>query len=62
MVNVNASCLSGWTPLMTACDEGHRNVAKLLLAHNADRSMRLSDGRTAFDLLPAGQEVTSLYS
>lgn len=59
---MNASCSSGWTPLMTACDENHEGVVKLLLAHRADQSMRLADGRTAFDLLPGDQEVSALYS
>lgn len=64
--DVNAACHSGWTPLMTAADEGHHEVIKLLIAHRADKSMRLGDGRTAAALFrgnsPLDQQVKLLLT
>jgi ankyrin repeat protein len=45
--NVDAACESGWTALITACDEGHADVVKCLLRHGANQSTALADGRTA---------------
>ncbi len=38
---------TGWTPLMIASAEGHTDVVKLLLSHNADPNIQNSFGRTA---------------
>jgi ankyrin repeat protein len=63
--DVNAACFNGWTPLMTACDEGHSDVVRLLFAHKADLGMRLEDGRTAYSFaesLPSDHEIKQLLT
>ena len=46
--------LEGKTPLHVACENGHENVARLLISHLPSREEILrvtGDGRTAFDIL-----------
>jgi ankyrin repeat protein len=45
-VNVQGT-LEGFTPLMTAAAEGQVEVVRLLLDHDADRSLKDTDGDTA---------------
>jgi ankyrin repeat protein len=50
---------------MTACDEGHSDVVRLLFAHKADLGMRLEDGRTAYSFaesLPSDHEIKQLLT
>mmetsp|Transcript_1899 Transcript_1899/g.5555 ORF Transcript_1899/g.5555 Transcript_1899/m.5555 type:complete len:87 (-) Transcript_1899:144-404(-) len=44
--NVDAQNLGGMTPLWGAAQDGHLEVARLLLGHNADVNAADSEGRT----------------
>lgn len=46
---VNERQSGGFTPLMSAAQNGDTEVARLLLAHGADRSLRDDEGRSAAD-------------
>src|SRR4051812_46665840 len=44
--DVDKASVIDWTPLMVAAREGHEKAIKLLLAHKANTSLKLADGRT----------------
>ena len=51
--NVNALTTDGRTSLMSACKEGHLEVARLLLAHQASKATVNRYGHIAYDHTPA---------
>ena len=50
MVDINYQDSDGFTALMVATDAGNIPMVKLLLENGADRSLKDSEGRTAFDM------------
>ena len=40
----------GWTPLMAAAEQGHVELAKLLIKHNAQVNVKDKNGKTALDV------------
>lgn len=46
-IPVNSSCCHGWTALMIAAAEGHREVVQYLLSKGANPNLRNRHGRTA---------------
>lgn len=45
--DVNTKDSAGWTPLMIACDNGHSDLAALLIHHDADIHAKDNKGKTA---------------
>ena len=48
--SVNTASRPGWTPLMAAAWEGHKDVVELLLTHGANSQVTNSQGQTALSL------------
>ncbi|CAM9905342.1 unnamed protein product, partial [Ectocarpus sp. 12 AP-2014] len=51
----------GSTPLHAACKRGHADVARLLLRWGADETIVDNRGRTAYQRLPAIDNVVEEY-
>jgi ankyrin repeat protein len=50
-LNVNyATHHSNWTPLMSAVSNGHFEIAHLLLANGADKTIQTKNYRTVLDM------------
>ncbi|KAJ8946303.1 hypothetical protein NQ318_004192 [Aromia moschata] len=50
-IDVNAqNSVNGWTALHWACKRGNEEVAKLLVSHGADKSIKTFKGETPIDL------------
>lgn len=47
-----------WTPLMWAMTNRHKEIAKILLDHNASPTIKSSSGRTAFDFASPNSEMS----
>jgi ankyrin repeat protein len=47
-----------WSALMWAMTNRHKGIAKTLLDHGASSEIRSSSGRTAFDFVPPGSEIS----
>ncbi|MDN5214284.1 ankyrin repeat domain-containing protein [Fulvivirgaceae bacterium BMA12] len=59
---VNASQMAGITPLHSAAHNGQMPMVELLLAHNADRSLKTNEGKSPADLaLEGGFDNISKY-
>lgn len=59
-VDIDAADRDG-TPLMRACFEGHVAVAKLLLQHGADPTLRHTMGQTALDMAGSNVQIAELF-
>lgn len=55
--NINDATSKKWTPLMAAALKGNVDVVKLLLKKGADKSLKNSDGKTAFDIATANKVI-----
>jgi ankyrin repeat protein len=53
--DVNAQQEGGFTPLMSAAQNGNAELTKLLLTHGADRNVETDDGKTAHDFAIEGK-------
>jgi cytohesin len=56
--DVNAKGMTGWTPLLLAAWQGHKEVAELLIAKGADLNAKRYDNTTPLELAVSGNHIT----
>ena len=50
-INLEARSRGGWTAMVHAAVNGHRNLVRLLLDHGAEPAVLVNSGRTVLDLV-----------